>query len=170
VGHGRVCLFVIRDLKPETWKNSCAARNLDPRSGVLFPDWCKKIEHFLQSGETFKVGAPADLYALLPSMWDSMTPVEKHKVVSTVEHHDAQFTVELCKAVYTECRIPFKEQNSLRVCYHLVNTHPEQLLMMDTPHCHMICSEDYVVLMAEVAPAMERAACGLNTFLRKPST
>jgi hypothetical protein len=62
-----------------------------------------------------------------------MTPVEKQKVVSIVESHGAQFTVEICKALYTECITPYKEKNSLLVCYDLAKKHPDQLLMMDPP-------------------------------------
>jgi hypothetical protein len=43
----------------------------------------------------FKVEDPVDLYALLPSTWHSTMPVEKQKVISVVESHGAQFTVEL---------------------------------------------------------------------------
>jgi hypothetical protein len=111
---------------------------LDPRSRVSFPDWCKKIEHFLQAGETFKVEDPVVLYELLRLTWHSMTPVYKQNVISVVESHGTQFTVELCKALYTECSIPYKEQNSLRVCYYLVKKHPEQVLMMDPPRCRVI--------------------------------
>jgi hypothetical protein len=104
---------------------------------------------------------------LLPSTWHSIAPVEKQKVVSIVESHGAQFTVEICKALYIECIIHYKEQNSLLVCYDLAKTHPEQLLMMDPPRYHVIHNEDDDILMTEADAGVERSAYGLNMFMLK---
>jgi hypothetical protein len=80
----------------------------------------------------------------------------RNKVVSIVESHGAQFTVELCKALYTGCIIPYKEQHRLRVCYDLYKKHPEQLMMMDPPQRHMIHNEDDDAMIAVDAAAVER--------------
>jgi hypothetical protein len=101
-------------------------------------------------------------------MCHSLKPVEMQKVVSIVESHGAQFTFELCKALCTKCSIPYKEQNSFLVCYDFAKKHPEQLLMMDQPRCHVIRNEDDNLLIAEAAAGVERAACGFNTFMLKP--
>jgi hypothetical protein len=50
---------------------------------VLFGDWTKRIECFLQAGESFKAEA-VDTYLLLPSFWHGMEPNEKRLVVATV--------------------------------------------------------------------------------------
>jgi hypothetical protein len=38
---------------------------MDPRSQLRFDQWCKKIEGFLQSGETFKEEDPLYIYTML---------------------------------------------------------------------------------------------------------
>ena len=39
-------LICVRETTPATWTNSFQACNLDPRTRLSFPLWCKKIEHF----------------------------------------------------------------------------------------------------------------------------
>ena len=64
-----VGLFFILSTTPYNWKNSFGACNLYPRTIVPFPEWYKKIEHFLWAGYTFKNEAQIDLYVLLPVTW-----------------------------------------------------------------------------------------------------
>jgi hypothetical protein len=101
LGMVHVCVFVICDLKLETRMNSLYACNLDLRTRVQFPDWCKNIEHFLQAGKTFKVEDHVDLYAFLPPTCHGMPKVNKFKVVSVAESHGTHFSDDLCKVLYT---------------------------------------------------------------------
>ena len=45
-----VVLNALKRAKPSTWERSFHACNLDPETRVPFPEWCKKIESFLQKG------------------------------------------------------------------------------------------------------------------------
>ena len=45
-----VGLYAIRATLPKTWTNSFHACNMDPRTSISFPEWCSKIQHFIQSG------------------------------------------------------------------------------------------------------------------------
>jgi hypothetical protein len=81
----RVGLFVIHSTAPETWMNSFHACNLDPSTRVPVPEWCKKIEHFLQAGKTFKSEAPLDLYALFSAIWQHIPCQEKKKLYDVVK-------------------------------------------------------------------------------------
>jgi hypothetical protein len=84
-----------------------------------------------------------------------MRPVEKHKVISVVESHGTQFTVDLCKVMRIECSIPYKEQNSILVCYDLAKKNMDQLLVMELPQCHIIRNEEDKAQMASAAAAVE---------------
>jgi hypothetical protein len=81
-----VGLYAVRDTDPGCcWTTSFGACcNLDPRSRLPFPLWCKKIEGFLQGGESFKPES-FDIYLLLPTLWCGMLPDEKKEVVATVK-------------------------------------------------------------------------------------
>jgi hypothetical protein len=124
-----VGLFAIRALKAGTWTNSFQACNMDPLTSLSFPQWCKKIEHFIQAGQSFKTEGPLNTYALLPSFWHGMTVEERKNTVGIIDKHDGVFTVELCKELHKECSIAYKDQQSIRVCYDLTKAYPEQLDM-----------------------------------------
>jgi hypothetical protein len=102
---------------------------MDPLTSVCFPQWCKKIEHFIQAGQSFKTEGPLNTYALLPSFWHGMTLEERKKTVSTINKHDGVSRVELCKELHKEYSIAYKDQQSIRVCYDLLKACPEQLNM-----------------------------------------
>jgi hypothetical protein len=68
-----VGLFAIQALKARAWTNSFKACNMDPLTSICFPQWCKKIEHFIQASQSFKTEGPLNTYALLPSFWHGMT-------------------------------------------------------------------------------------------------
>jgi hypothetical protein len=114
-----VGLFAVRSVAGKLWTNSFHACNMDPRTMVPFPEWCKKIEHFLQAGQSFKSEEPAQLYRLLPSVLHGMTPAEKSQMVAMIEVHGGEVSVDLCKALRSECSIPFKDQHSMFVAYNL---------------------------------------------------
>jgi hypothetical protein len=124
-----VGLFAIQALKAGTWTNSFKACNMDPLTSICFPQWCKKIKHFIQAGQWFKTEGPLNTYALLPSFWHGMTLEERKKTVSTIDKHDGVFSIELCKELHKECSIAYKDQHSIQVCYDLSKAYPEQLNM-----------------------------------------
>ena len=123
-----VGMFAIRSTKRDTWTISFHACNLDPRTRVSFLDWCKKIDHFLQAGQEFKIETEAmlDKYSYLPSFWHGMSPVEKRAVVAIVNKHGS-YTVDCCKELYGSCHIPYKDMQNLRVCVECAAECPAQL-------------------------------------------
>jgi hypothetical protein len=46
-------MFAVRDTTRECWTQSFDSCNLDPRTRVSFGEWCERIGHFLQGGESF---------------------------------------------------------------------------------------------------------------------
>ena len=70
-------LLSVHDVNKTTWKNSFAAYNLDPRTRVDFPTWCKKIQQYLLAGDSFKAGILVDRYLLLPFWWQELSSKEK---------------------------------------------------------------------------------------------
>ena len=64
--------------------------------------------HFLQASDTFKTEDTIYMYALLPEIWDNMLCQEKKNVYDAIEAHRGVYAVELCKALYVECVLPYK--------------------------------------------------------------
>jgi hypothetical protein len=98
---------------------------MDPHSQLSFHPWCKKIEGFLQAGETLKDEHPLSLYALLPSTWHVMMLDEKRNTKTVIDSHGGVFSVDLRKALRTECSNPYKEIHPMLTCYSLTKKHPE---------------------------------------------
>ena len=69
------------------------------------------------------------MYAMLPSTWHDMIPAENCNMMNAIDLHDGVFSVDLCKALQTECSIPFEEIHPMLMCYDLLKTHPEHLYM-----------------------------------------
>ena len=80
-------LFSVLSVTVQVCNNSSHACNMDPINMVPFPAWCKKIDHFLQLGKSFKSEEPAQIYRLLPSMWHVMTPADKSQMVALINTH-----------------------------------------------------------------------------------
>jgi hypothetical protein len=135
---------------------------LDPWTRAPFPVWCEKIEHVRQAGDTFNVEDPVDLYALLPSKWHDLHQSRSSRL-SVLWN-----PVDLCKALYTEYSIPYKEQIILLVCYDLGRKNPNQLLIVDPPRRRVNRNEDSAAQMAAAAMTVEHAGSGISTFLLKP--
>ena len=76
---------------------------MDPCTILSFPDWCSKIQHFIQAGQPFvaPVG-PINKYAMLPLFWHGMIPDEKKKVMETIDLHGS-YSIACSKALYSEC-------------------------------------------------------------------
>jgi hypothetical protein len=76
-----VCLYIAHGTKAETWTASFRACNMDPRTVISFPEWCKKIAPILAAGQNFKSETPVDMYALLPGWWHGALPEKKRKLL-----------------------------------------------------------------------------------------
>ena len=65
---------------------------------MSFLDWFKKIDHFMQAGQEFKIETEAmlDNYSYLPLFWHGMSPVEKRAVVA-IANNNVNYTVDCCK-------------------------------------------------------------------------
>jgi hypothetical protein len=89
---------------------------VDHRARLSFAEWCEKISHFLQAGESFKhetfktEPSVEDIYGMLPQIWHAMPPVEKKVVASAANRHNKEFGVECSNEVHRECSI------SMRIC------------------------------------------------------
>jgi hypothetical protein len=76
----QVSMFDVRDTTREFWNQYSDSCNLDPRTRVSFGEWCERIGHFLQGGEsfvpeTFNANSESyHIYAMLPTWWHAMTP------------------------------------------------------------------------------------------------
>jgi hypothetical protein len=118
----QVSMFAVRDTTRECWTRSFDSCNLDPRTRVSFGEWCERIDHFLQGGEsfvpeTFNTNSEAHhIYAMLPTWWHAMTPHEKKGVAAVSDAHDRQFTVECVTEMHLACSIPMKDLQNLRLC------------------------------------------------------
>ena len=72
-----VCIKCIHCTQPAIWTSSFFACNLDTHTQVPFIEWCKNIQPFPYSGETFKMkNVKDDIFLLLPYFWHGMLPVQ----------------------------------------------------------------------------------------------
>jgi hypothetical protein len=165
----RVGMFVVRDTTCECWTQSFDSCNLDPCTGVSFGEWCERIGHFLQGGEsfvleTFNTNSEAyHVYAMLPTWWHAMTPHEKKGVAEVAEAHDRQFTVA---EMHLACSIPMKDLQKLRLCLECLWENPAQL-DMEKP----IALDNQSAISAEVTEVkglVKDASSGLEWFQLKP--
>jgi hypothetical protein len=162
-----VGMMAVRAATRETWTRSYHACNLDPRTRVSFPDWCKKIEHFLQTGQSFKVEKDLDKYVLLPSFWHGMKPTEKKLVVSVVEKHGS-YTVECCRELQNLCHVPLKDMQHLRVCIQSAVECPSQLDRGAPADNEMAIARTKPALLIVAEAELKHVNDGLKSFLLKP--
>jgi hypothetical protein len=162
-GMVHVGLYAVRDTKRDIWTRSFDACNLDPRTRVSFSMWAKKIECFLQAGQSFKAEA-VDKYLLLPSFWHGMTPDERKCAIATVVKHEG-YSIECLKELRDVCHILVKDMQHLRVCIECANDHPEQLYR-GAPDVNAIKVAESIPDLAQVV--VMDATHGLNSFLLKP--
>ena len=162
-----VVLCALRETTAQTWKQSFENCNLNPHTRVSFPEWCKRIEPFLQKGGTFKTDLPIDQYCLLPAYWHGTSPVDKKKIYETIQSCNGQFTVECVKKLETENHIRSKDLHSLRACYELALEFPE--------HLNLGCPTEIDASVNPTSAIVDEAMAGtkkinanLNTFLLKP--
>ena len=93
-----VGLAAVRELASDSWTYSFDKVNLKPSTRVGFNLWCKRIEHYLQGGESsFKAEVVRDPYTLLPAFWHGMEPAEKKLAASIVSSYGNAFSVACVK-------------------------------------------------------------------------
>jgi hypothetical protein len=86
--------------------------------------------------------------------------------MTVIYSHGGVFLVDLCKALCTECSIPYKEIHPMLMCYDLVNKHPEHLdLTLPTSNIQQEESHSYIIMAKMVVSG---ATSGLNRFLLEP--
>ena len=87
---------IVRAPDAKTWVALFQRVNLDPRTRVDFPLFCKKIAGFLWASERFKkenvMPTAKDKFALLPTFWNSMTSADRKVVMTVVQSHGFHYT------------------------------------------------------------------------------
>jgi hypothetical protein len=125
-----VGLHAIRHCDPNCWIDSFKKVNLHPDFRVDFGAWCKRIEQFLQPGQSFKVETAKDIYPLLAPFWHGMAPVEKRLAYDIVmKDHAGSYTVQCVQDLQTKCLIPSSDLQSLRICLDAARDAPAHLDM-----------------------------------------
>ena len=124
-------LAAVRNTKenPEIWINSFRAVNLDPTHQIPFLDWIKKIESFIQSGDSFKSNETnvIDEYLYLPSFWHAMLPEEKKQAFAVVERHDCRWSPSCVQELKTVCSVSLADMHLLQTCISLAIANPGHL-------------------------------------------
>ena len=111
-----VGLAAVRELDPDSWERSFKKVNLHPHHRVPFGEWCKRIEGFLQGGESFTAEDAFDAYALLPHWWHQFAPEEKTLAVEIFGEHEFQFNMECVRMLHDRLHVPLDDMQNLRVC------------------------------------------------------
>ena len=121
-----VGLAAIRQLDPNSWTHSFKKVNLHPHHRVSFPDWCTRIAHFLQGGQSFKPEVLQDKYNLLPSFWHGMLPEEKSHAMAILASHGGSYSVACAREMISVLHVPASDLQNLRLCMELAadRTHP----------------------------------------------
>jgi hypothetical protein len=96
-----------------------------------------------------------------------MMPDAKRKMMTFIDSHGGVFSVDLYKALCTECSIPFKEIHPMLRFYDLAKNHPEHLYMT-LPTINQQEDEHSDIFMTKAKAAVSGATSGLNSFLLKP--
>jgi hypothetical protein len=159
-----VGLAAVRMCVPRIWISSFKAVNLHPHFRVPFAVWCKRIESFLEGGQTFKAEEPLDLYAMLPPIWQGMEPEEKVKVFEIIEEHKG-FSVDCLRQLHSDCHILMSDMQHIRVSYEVAKMHPVHLTL-----CAPAEDGEREVDATEAAAAAEVKSVnrGLSFFQLKP--
>ena len=123
-----VALAAVCELDPDSWVYSANKVNLKPSTRVGFQDWCKRISHYLQGGESsFKPEIVRDSYALLSPFWHGMEPDEKKLAISIVKSHESTFTTACVKEMIERAHVPITEMQNMRVAIELALKDPSHL-------------------------------------------
>ena len=159
-----VGLAAVRAVEPHVWIESFKACNLNPHCRVSFEDWCKRISSDLQAGQQFKPPTSDDIYSMLPAWWHGMTPDEKKKVMEVVRLHGDSFSVDCVRQLKSECHIPTKDLQNLRVCIETSKQHPAHLDQTEPSHAAVAVAPEVAAAEAGLKPATH----GLVNFELKP--
>ena len=123
-----VALAAVRELDSNSWVYSADKVNLKPSTRVSFQEWCKRISHYLQGGESsFKPEVVRDTYALLSPFWHGMTPDEKKLAIAVVTSHGHGYSIACVKELIHRVHVPAVELQSLRVAVELAMKDPSHL-------------------------------------------
>ena len=115
-----VALAAVRELSPDSWIYSANKVNLKPSTRVPFGEWCARISHYLQGGESsFKPEVVRDAYTALSPFWHGMDPAEKQLAVSIVESHEDGYSVACVKELIAKVHVPMLEMQNLRIAIEL---------------------------------------------------
>lgn len=158
-----VGLYAIRSVEPETWTASFDAVNLDPRTRVVFTEWCKRILPALTTGQEFKVESDIDVYSLLPSFWHGMLPEEKKKAVNIVDSHGAEFNADCVQCLLDELSIAVKDLQNLRLCYEMAKEYPAHLEMC-APSTEQIAAAQFNPELEAVQESQKPLTHGLDSY------
>ena len=123
-----VGLAAVRELEAESWIYSFKKVNLHPHFRVSFAQWCERISHFLQGGQSFKQEVVQDGYALLPSFWHGMLPEQKQRAALIFASHGNSYSVA-CVQELTGAKgvVQLDQMQNLRVCLELASEDPSHL-------------------------------------------
>lgn len=124
-----VALAIVRELEAGTWVHSFKKVNLHPHHRVSFVEWCERISHFLQGGETFKKEASeVDFYKLLPSFWHGFTPEQKQRAMAIFNKHGNKYSVDcVAELAGVQGFVQMADMQNLRLCLDLAVEHPSHL-------------------------------------------
>lgn len=123
-----VGLAAVRELAPKSWTTSFKKVNLHPFHRVTFPEWCVRIAHFLQGGQSFRAETSLpDSYLLLPAFWRGMPPEDKQRSLDILNHHNGAYTTDCVTQLHTEMHVPIPDLQNLRVCLSLAIEHPDHI-------------------------------------------
>jgi hypothetical protein len=102
---------------------------LNPRTRTSFPDWCKKIESHLQTGQLFKPEAvEEDLFPLLPTFWHGMVPAERQGVIDLIAKDG--FSPAVLRELQKEFKIESKDWTNILTCHNVCKNKPESCIIL----------------------------------------
>ena len=79
-----------------------------------------------------------------------------------------EVSVDLCKALHSECIIPLKDQQSMFVEYDLAKTHPQHILFVAPEEsADTLWSEDNMDQVEISQAGINDATCGFLTYQLK---
>ena len=93
-----------------------------------------------------------------------MTPDEKKKVMEVVRLHGDSFSVDCVRQLKSECHIPTKDLQNLRVCIETSKQHPAHLDQTEPSHAAVAVAPEVAAAEAGLKPATH----GLVNFELKP--
>jgi hypothetical protein len=79
-----LCIQGLKKVKKEAWIDSFKKVNLHPEHRVAFPDWIKRIDEKLISGERFFKNR-SSLYDAMPALWRNLAVVDRKAIISEID-------------------------------------------------------------------------------------